>query len=381
MSRIAELIGQLCPNGVSFQFLGDIIERSQGGGTPERGTAEFWNGEIPWASVGDLSVPGLTITKTRASITAEGLARSSSNVVRAGDLIVATKISPGRIKIAGSDIAINQDLRGLTPKPEIDSKFLAYYFQTLDFVGNGTIVKAITSKTLERTRVPVPPIEVQREVVEVLDRYTGLEAEISAALADECAARRAHYSHVRDELLTYPEATTPYMTVGDLTSKVSSGRNRLRGSDGPVRVFGSTGLIGYSDVAAYSGEALLVARVGANAGAVNAVSGDFDVTDNTLVLELLPSWDFRFAYHQLMHANINQYAKGAGQPLVTGAQLKSLRIAFPPLNEQRRVGALLDTLSSLVVDLTAALPSEIAARRKQYEYYRGKLLTFEEAAA
>jgi type I restriction enzyme, S subunit len=90
-------------------------------------------------------------------------------------------------------------------------------------------------------------------------------------------------------------------------------------------------------------------------------------------------WDVRFAFHQLVAININQYAVGGGQPLVTGRLLKGLEIPLPPLSEQRRIAAILDKFDALVNDLSIGLPAEIKARQAQYEYYRDKLLMFDEA--
>lgn len=168
--------------------------------------------------------------------------------------------------------------------------------------------------------------------------------------------------------------------MGELTSSISSGRNKSR-DGGPIPVYGSTGIIGYTDAPAYSGRALLVARVGANAGRVNSVDGEYDVSDNTLVVRPIADWDLRFAFHQLVNMNINQYAKGGGQPLITGGQLKAFEIPVPPLEEQRRIAGVLDKFEALVNSLTVGLPAELQARRQQYEYYRDKLLTFAEVAA
>ena len=230
-------------------------------------------------------------------------------------------------------------------------------------------------EAIMRYRIPVPPQEVQREIVQILDQFTQLQAELEA----ELKVRRLQYAHYRTALLKYKSGEAwRRTTLGALTRSIAAGRNKRRLETGAVPVFGSTGRLGYTDRAVYTGDALLVARVGANAGRVNAVSGDYDVTDNTLVLSLCDGYDTRFAFHQLTHADINQYAVGGGQPLITAGMLKALEMNVPPVREQRRVAALLDKFDALENDLSIGLPAELAARRKQYEYYRDKLLTFEE---
>jgi len=82
----------------------------------------------------------------------------------------------------------------------------------------------------------------------------------------------------------------------------------------------------------------------------------------------------------MTHMNLNQYAIGGGQPLITGGLLKKLPICLPSIEEQTRIATILDKFDALVNDLSTGLPAEIAARRQQYEYYRDRLLTFREAA-
>ena len=77
---------------------------------------------------------------------------------------------------------------------------------------------------------------------------------------------------------------------------------------------------------------------------------------------------------------LNQFARGAGQPLLTAGQLKSLKIPIPPLPEQEKIVAILDKFDTLTHSISEGLPHEIALRRKQYEYYREQLLAFPAAA-
>ena len=203
MNRIEELIQQLCPDGVEWKTLGACLENNLGGGTPSKVKLEYWNGDIPWASVGDLSAEGLSITKTRAYISEEGLKNSSSNLIKRGSVIVAVKIIPGKMKIADIDLAINQDLRGLYLKPFITPKFLVYFSQTFLIQGNGTIVKGITIDTLEKISIPVPPLSEQERIVGILDKFDALVNDLSSGLPAEIKARRQQYEYYRDQLLTF----------------------------------------------------------------------------------------------------------------------------------------------------------------------------------
>ena len=204
LPAIAGLVKTLCPDGVEYRSLKDVVAKNYGGGTPSKSKAEYWDGNIPWASVGDLSDDVLEVTDTRSKITEEGVKGSSTNIVPAGAVIVAIKINPGRMKIAGMNLAINQDIRGLVLNDSMNARFLTYYFRTLMFAGHGTIVKSITNKHLMETKIPVPPMEIQQRIVDILDRFDALTASLSEGLPAELAARRSQYEYYRDQLLTFP---------------------------------------------------------------------------------------------------------------------------------------------------------------------------------
>jgi len=204
LPAIAGLVKTLCPDGVEYRSLKDVVAKNYGGGTPSKSKAEYWEGNIPWASVGDLSDDVLEVTDTRSKITEEGVKGSSTNIVPAGAVIVAIKINPGRMKIAGMNLAINQDIRGLVLNDSMNARFLTYYFRTLMFAGHGTIVKSITNKHLMETKIPVPPMEIQQRIVDILDRFDALTSSLSEGLPAELATRRSQYEYYRDQLLTFP---------------------------------------------------------------------------------------------------------------------------------------------------------------------------------
>ena len=299
------------------------------------------------------------------------------------------------MKIAGQDIAINQDLRGLTLKPEMDSRFLTYYFQTLNIVGNGTIVKAITSAFLEKVKVPVPSIEVQREIVRILDTFSQLEAELEA----ELEARRKQYTFYRDDLLTFTEGDRRIKRIDDLikmqcpngiefrtiqeVAHITRGvrvtkRDLLVDGKYPV-VSGGTGYMGYIDDWNRESQTITIAQYG-TAGYVKWQVQRFWAND--VCFSVIPKEgviDNRYLYFVLLNKQQYLYEisnRNAVPHSIEREKILSTRIAVPPIEVQREIVRILDTFSKLGAELEA----ELEARRKQYNFYRDKLLTFQEAA-
>lgn len=170
-----------------------------------------------------------------------------------------------------------------------------------------------------------------------------------------------------------------WKTLGEVAENVSSGKNKRKVLNGKYPVFGSTGIIAYTDTYKYNFEQILVARVGANAGYVHKANGYYDVSDNTVIINVKPNIVLQYLFYLLQKMNLNTLAKGGGQPLITAGELKKLLIPIPcpddpekSLEIQKEVVCILDKFSELTAELTA----ELQARKTQYEYYRNQLLTY-----
>ncbi len=122
----------------------------------------------------------------------------------------------------------------------------------------------------------------------------------------------------------------------------------------------------------------LIGRQGAHCGNITYVSGQFYATEHALVVTNKGFFDNRFLYYILENKNLNQYKTAGAQPGLSAKKLNQISIPIPPIEVQERIVSILDRFDTLCNDLTVGLPAEIAARQKQYEYYRDKLLTFKE---
>ena len=248
----------------------------------------------------------------------------------------------------------------------------------------------------------MPPIEVQREIVNVLDPFRELEAKLEVELEAEPEARQRQYDYYSDSLLTF-DAVVPRVPLGKVATI-------LRGaSPRPIQAFLTNAEDGVpwikiGDVVAGGKYITNTAERVTAEGALKSRRvhpGDF-VLSNSMSFGrpyiskidgcIHDGWlaisDFNasfipdFLYHLLRSAPIqNEFARRAGAGTVQNLNadiVKSVSIPVPPLVEQRRIVSILDKFDSLVSELSIGLPAELAFRRKQYEYYLDHLLTFEE---
>lgn len=136
--------------------------------------------------------------------------------------------------------------------------------------------------------------------------------------------------------------------LGECVISISSGKNKQKDSAGNYPVYGSMGIIGYSEQYVYNKDCILVARVGANAGTLHIAKGKYDVSDNTLIIELNENELLSFYYYLLVNINLNKLNYGTGQPLVTSGMLKNIDIQIPCKAEQQKIADCLTSLDSLI---------------------------------
>ena len=143
--------------------------------------------------------------------------------------------------------------------------------------------------------------------------------------------------------------------LNELKIKVKSGSNKGKKDTGKFKVFGSTGIIGYTDQYVYDEKLILCARVGANAGFIYDVDEKCDISDNTLILSNFKNLDQKFYQESLVQYNLNRLIFGSGQPLLTGSLLKQIRLPIPPLPEQKAIADCLTTWDKGIEKLSALI--------------------------
>lgn len=337
MSRFDELITEFCPDGVEYRKLGEVGTFTRGTGIQKK---DFVESGMPCIHYGQVYTHyGLCASETKSFISPELYkTRKKANT---GDLVIATTseneedVCKCVAWLGNEPCAVSGD--AYIYSHSLDPKYVAYCFGSESFQKQktrtitGTKVLRVSGDSMAKFEIPVPPIEVQREVVRILDAFTELTAELTA----ERTCRKQQYTYYRDRLLSRESLEAidgkpvEMVKLGDVCKTVASGKNKERNKSGLYPVFGSTGEIARCDTAAYEGTRILVARVGANAGKAYLVEGDFNVSDNTLVLDPREGTNIKYLLHVLTNANLNQYAKGGGQPLITAGQLKGISIPVP----------------------------------------------------
>ena len=389
MSKLEELLKKHCPNGAEYKALSDL--GSFYAGLNGKNKDDFKDGNAKYITY--MNVFSNLSVNININDTVQIGEKEKQNIVKYGDVIFTG--SSETIEECGMSSVVTNELNEKLylnsfcfgfrfNEPEIMlPDFSKYLFRSTELrkkiikTASGVTRFNVSKKKMEKILIPLPPIEVQKEIVRILDEFTEKTTKLQELLHRETILRKKQYEYYRDKLLSFGDEVK-WKKLNDI-SEIKSGRNKIKNEVGKYPVYGSTGIIAYSDDYVFNEPHILIARVGINAGYVHIANGLYDVSDNTLIItELSPDICFKYMYYILVNIRLNNYIKGGGIPLITAGEIKNILIPIPPLEEQERIVKILDQFDTLCNDITRGLPAEIELRKKQYEYYRDKLLTFKE---
>ena len=372
MSKLDELIKELCPNGVEFITLGTCCNIKTGKGITKKDGTD--NGSYPIISGGKEPM-GYFNTYNRE--------KNTVTVSRVG-------ANAGYVSYIETPFYLNDKCFSIIPwiryVEKIDCKFLYYVLKSLEptiiAMQSEGGVPTINTVKVGSIEIPLPPLPIQQEIVRILDSFTELTAELQQQLDAELTARKKQYEYYRElvfentkrnlDTRILPLANAANVFRGEYITK----KDTIEGNI-PV-ILGGQEPAYYINKSNHDGEIVVIARSGASAGFVSYWNEPIFVTDG-FGYEAQEEIVFpRYLYHCLkgLETNLNAMKRGAGVPHVSGDALSKVELPIPPLEEQERIVAILDRFDALCNDLSSGLPAEIEARQKQYEYYRDKLLSF-----
>jgi len=393
MNNINTLIAQLCPDGVEFRELGDVCKINRG---------RVMSKEYIRDNSGNYPV--------YSSQTAnDGILGKIKSYDYDGEFLTWTTdgANAGSIFYRKGKFSITNVCGLLEPEKKIIStKFLGYWLDIVakNYVSAGMGNPKLMSNVMAKIAIPFPPLPIQQEIANILDMFTELDAELNA----ELEARRKQYEYYRNQLFFVNDEGLMINGVKAECKALSEIGEFIRGKRFVKNDITSDGIpcIHYGEMythykiwaseaksylepalaaklrVAHTGDVIIVAAGETVEDIGNGVAwlGESDVVIHDACFafshNLNPKYVSYFLHTNLFRSQIKRYISSGKISSINASGLSKAIIPIPPPAEQERIVAILDKFDKLVNDISEGLPTEIEARRKQYEYYRGKLLDF-----
>lgn len=423
MSKLDELIRELCPDGVEYKTLGEIaVDIYRGAGiTRDQVTVDG----TPCVRYGEIyTTYGVWFDKCVSHTDEAKL--TSKKYFEYGDVLFAiTGESVDDIAKCCAYIGHEKCLAGgdiVVLKHNQDPKYLSYVLATTDArqqKSKGKVKSKVVHSSVPAIReikVPIPPIEIQREIVRILDDYTENIVELQNQLTAEITARQKQYEFYRDKLLTFDVlrgGTIDFdreilCRIADLGKwyggKTPSMAEKKYWESGTIPWVSSKDVkqpilsdtidhitnaaVDEASMTVYpAGSVAIVTRSGIlrHTFPVTYIPFETTVNQDIKILVTKEGISSRYVSHALQAygESIRRTTKKQGGTVdsLDFQKVLAYKIPVPPLDVQNRIVNVLDNFEKICSDLNIGLPAEIEARQKQYEYYRDKLLTFKEVAA
>jgi type I restriction enzyme S subunit len=202
-----------------------------GGGTPSRDNPEFFKGDIPWVTVKDFISD--IILDTQEHITDAAVRSSATKIADERSILLVSRVGLGKVALAGRALAINQDIKAITPSacmlPEFCFWFLRNNAQTIIDMGAGSTVKGITLDQIKRLKVLLPPLDEQKRSVDILDRAASIQRLRQAADEKLKQIIPALFVDMFGDPASNPKGL-PLIKLGDLIERIETGKNVTAGS-------------------------------------------------------------------------------------------------------------------------------------------------------
>ncbi|MEM0469783.1 MAG: restriction endonuclease subunit S [Desulfurococcaceae archaeon] len=366
-------IGKI-PKDWRLERLSNISSEIRAGGTPLRSRREYWNGDIPFVKIEDMTNSFKYLLTTSETITKEGLENSNAWLVPENSLLLAIYGSLGEVVINKIKVTTNQAILAIIPRNPKDVEYLYYWFLYYKPIwkkyAKPTTQPNLTKEIVENALLPYPPSSEREKIAEILstvdsaiDRVRRLveRAErLKKGLMQELFTKGIGHKEYKET----PIGKIPREWQVKKLDSICQVRHGKRPSkvlpEGPYPIYGAGGLSGYTkDYISEGPWTVIVGRVGVGSvGKVYMAPGRIWVNDNAFYI--LPSTDkvhTPFIYYALLSRGLEQLAmrSAGGYAIITQALLKKIEIPLPPIEEQKRIAEILFIIDEYINKLRMKL--------------------------
>ena len=407
MSKLDELIKELCPNGVEYKKLGEVCNFQNGFAFKSALFKE--NGEAI-LRITNISNGVINEEDLKYFLLDDYKENLDNYIVSKNDIVIAMSgATTGKIGINNTSkkFYLNQRVGKFIPDTvKLNNRFLYHFLlskslEILKISSGSGAQPNLSTENIKSLVIPAPPLEVQKEIEKILDNYTKSVEELKEKLNEELIARKNQYSWYRDYLLKF-ENKVEIVKLKNIATEMYRGsgikREEVRETGIPCVRYGEIYTdygISFEKTKSYTDENLIINKKYIEYGDILfAITGESveEIGKSTAyigkekclvggdILVMKHKQDPVYLSYVLSTENVQkQKSKGKIKSKVVhtnATDIGEIEIPLPPLEVQKRIVGVLDNFEKICNDLNIGLPAEIEARQKQYEFYRNFLLTF-----
>lgn len=425
MNKLEQLINDLCTEGVEYKTLGELGAFYSG--LSGKSKDDFSNGNAKFITY--MNVFSNLSLKIDVDDKVKIGENENQNTIQYGDILFTGSsetleecgMSSVLTSITDEKLYLNSFCFGFRFYDEklMLPEFSKYVFRSSEIrkqikrTASGVTRFNVSKKKMEKVTIPLPPILVQEEIVRILDKFTELTAELTAKLTAELTARQKQYSFYRDYLLDFADeditkkipdidcSNVEYKKLGDIADITRGGKFQKKDfveQGKPCihygQIYTRLGITTQEPITYLNNDVYNKSKKAVPKDIVMAVTSenvedvckctvwvgneDIAVSGHTAIIHPIINSKFLAYYFQttMFFKQKRKFAHGTKVIEVTPDKLNNIIIPVPPISVQENIVKILDRFDKLNNDISEGLPAEIEARRKQYEYYRDKLLTF-----
>lgn len=369
MNKIETLIKERCPNGVEWREVGEVANVGTGNNNTNEQVEE---GEYPFF------------------VRSKSIKRISTYSYDEKAIIIPGEGGIGEIfhYIDGKYGLHQRAYRIHFFNTKINTKFIYYYMQAnfKSFIMKKAVsatVQSIRKPMIEKFKIPIPPLEIQEEIVKILDKFTDYVTELTT----ELTLRQKQYDYYRDKLLSFENEfyQVEWKTIEQVFDVIAGGdvpqnnfsEQKTERYKIPILSNGidEKSLYGWTDIPKIEKPSLTISARGTIGWTSHQVEPFYPIVRLLVLTPKIPL-NLRYAYHYMKHIEDGYDVPKTGIPQLTKPMINNKQIPIPSIEIQSRIVQVLDNFDTVCNDLNIGLPKEIILRQKQYEFFRDRLLTF-----
>ncbi len=341
----------------------DRVAQRYSGHTPNKKNQSYWNGDIPWISLKDISkLDKRYISETTDRTTIDGINNSSAILLPKGTVVISRDATIGKIGILDSDMATSQHFINYVCGESVNNEYLYYHFfyrkNEFERIAIGSTIKTIGLQYFKSLRIVIPPLQEQQHIAEILSTTDEHIEKLDKTIEDYQLLKKGMMKKLLTEGIGHTEFKET--EIGRIPkewkvkklcdiAEICYGKNqkKVEIENGKYKILGTGGVIGSTDTYLWDKPSVLIGRK----GTINKpmyIEEPFWTVDTLFYTKVKENYLAKWLYYFLNYVNLSKYNEATGVPSLNTTTLNSIKVPLPLLAEQQQIASILSEIDNKI---------------------------------